>query len=486
MACGLVLLPGCASRGILPAETILHRSLELRIGETESVVLSSGETVRVKLLDLQETTDSVNGSVRRADVKVEVNGQMTTLTSGTYHLPVTVAGVQIDCPVTKGYLEKSGKENPWGLGKDVRLRVWPAGSDWIAPDSFGYPAKQRWFASSTQMANEPVYVDGGDTAAKKVIYYHFGLDISGAEGLVEVVSATDGTVTSSGREALSGLPPDAPSEVRGDNVFIRDSRGWYFRYSHLMIIDPAIRPGAQVLKGQKIGLLGKEGGSGGWSHLHFDFFVRQPSGLWGIEEGYAFLWQAYQREHPSAPVAVARPHALIWAGEKAVLDGSRSWGRGLRYSWTFGDGSTATGAVVERAYPNPGSYSEMLRVEEESGRSDVDFMIVQVIDRSKPDKPPPTIHATYAPTFGIRPGDPVIFKVRTFRDKAGGETWVFGDGSPPAEVKSDGNAVRHAADGYAQVLHRYERPGRYIATVTHLSADGVPAVGKLHVHVGEE
>jgi hypothetical protein len=113
-------------------------------------------------------------------------------------------------------------------------------------------------------------------------------------------------------------------------------------------------------------------------------------------------------------------------------------------------------------------------------------MIVQVIDRSKPDRPPPTIHAAYAPTFGIRPGDPVIFKVRTFRDKAGGETWVFGDGSPPVEVKSDGNAVRHAADGYAQVLHRYARPGLYIATVTHLSADGVPAVGKLHVHVGEE
>ena len=41
--------------------------------------------------------------------------------------------------------------------------------------------------------------------------------------------------------------------------------------------------------GQKLGVLGKEGGSGGWTHLHFDITKRQPSGLWGIEEGYAFL-----------------------------------------------------------------------------------------------------------------------------------------------------------------------------------------------------
>ena len=30
------------------------------------------------------------------------------------------------------------------------------------PGTFRYPAKQRWFASGTQMANEPVHVDGGE------------------------------------------------------------------------------------------------------------------------------------------------------------------------------------------------------------------------------------------------------------------------------------------------------------------------------------
>ena len=68
--------------------------------------------------------------------------------------------------------------------------------------------------------------------------------------------------------------------------------------------------------GQKIGVLGKEGSSGGWSHLHFDIKGRQPSGKWGIQEGYAFLWEAYRREHRPQIIAVARPHHLIWAGEK--------------------------------------------------------------------------------------------------------------------------------------------------------------------------
>ena len=38
---------------------------------------------------------------------------------------------------------------------------------------------------------ESVYVDGGERAGERTIYYHSGLDIGGSEGLVEVVAATD-------------------------------------------------------------------------------------------------------------------------------------------------------------------------------------------------------------------------------------------------------------------------------------------------------
>src|SRR6516225_6411646 len=140
---------------------VLHRTLDLQVGEVQEVSLAPGRTVHVKLLELQEHRDDVNGAVRQAVVRLDVDGQVTNLVSGTYHLPVTLANVQIDCPITKGYLEKSGGQNPWGLLKGARLRLWPAGSAWIARGTFVYPAKQRWFASYTQMANEPVFVDGG-------------------------------------------------------------------------------------------------------------------------------------------------------------------------------------------------------------------------------------------------------------------------------------------------------------------------------------
>src|SRR5207249_5977799 len=136
-----------------------------------------------------------------------------------------------------------------------------------------------------------------------------------------------------------------------------------------------------------------------------------------------------------------------------------------RYQWTFTDGSTAVGAQVERKYEKPGSYSEILKVTDADGRVDYDFAIVQVIDKAKPKLVPPTIHANYAPTFGIKPGDPVTFKVRTFRTTDGNEMWNFGDGSPPVTVRSDGNIKPLAPEGYAETVHRYKQAGHFLVRV---------------------
>jgi hypothetical protein len=57
-------------------------------------------------------------------VHVEVNGAEAWLTSANYNLPQSVGGVQIDCPITRGYNADSG-EDSWGLEKDARLRLWP-------------------------------------------------------------------------------------------------------------------------------------------------------------------------------------------------------------------------------------------------------------------------------------------------------------------------------------------------------------------------
>ena len=161
--------------------------------------------------------------------------------------------------------------------------------------------------------------------------------------------------------------------------------------------------------GQKIGLLGKEGGSGGWSHLHFEIKSRQPSGKWGTQEGYAFLWQAATREQALDVIAVARPHHFVRAGDKVVLDGSKSWSRSgppARFDWTFSDGTTASGPRAEKVYAEPGAYSEILKVTDAQGRS-----CLRLRDRPGPRPgpsrtPAPTIHAAFYPTTGPEAGRP--------------------------------------------------------------------------------
>lgn len=453
------------------------------IGESAQIKLADGSTANVKLLDVQEKRDSMAKAVREAKVKVEVNGAEAWLTSANYNLPQPVGGVQIDCPITSGYNADSG-EDSWGLEKGARLRLWPKGTPWIEPGTFVYPLKQRWFATSTQFSNEPTYVDGGDKPDRKKIYYHNDLDFGGCEGLTEVIAATDGLVVSVSEKTLPGYSL-TPVRPRYDVVYVLDERGWYYRYSHLHTIDAAITMGSRVKMGQRIGILGKEGASGGWTHLHFGIKSRQPSGKWGTEEAYAFAWEAYQRENKPAIIAVARPHHFIRAGEAITLDASKSWSSSTikSYEWTFTDGQTASGAKIERTYSKPGAYSEILKVTDNAGNVSYDFAIIQVIGSDEKNLPP-TIHPTFWPTTGLKPGTEITFKVRTFRT-TGGETWDFGDGTPKVSVKSDGNAKALAKDGYAITQHTFAKAGDHIVSVEHINARGERAVSHLWVHVEE-
>ena len=472
----------------LPKPTIepLVRAVDLNVGQTAEATLNDGSKATVTLLELNEKRDSVRNAVRKAQVKVKVNGQIVNLVSSTYNLPITVGNVQIDCPVTKGYLQNSSKSNAWGLLKDARIRLWPAGSPLIRPETFTYPAGVKWFSSDTQMANVPCYVDGGELPSNKNIYYHYGLDFGGSEGLVEAFSATDGLVVSAAGHVLDGYK-DTPVSPRYDVVYILDDRGWFYRYSHLSMIATPVIPGKRVRIGQRIGLLGKEGGSGGWSHLHFDINSRQPSGMWGTQNGYAFIWQVYQQQFKPDIIAVARPHHLVFTGETVQLDATKSWSRAgdiKSYEWTFCDGTKAKGARLQREYNRPGEYSEILKVTDSAGKVSYDFAVVQVIGRENTDQLPPAIHANYYPTFGLQAGDEVTFKVRSFRTQHGNEVWDFGDGTEPVTVKSDGNANQHDPNGYAVTKHRYRKPGDYIVTVKRDNQYGYTAIGHLHVQVG--
>jgi hypothetical protein len=239
--------------------------------------------------------------------------------------------------------------------------------------------------------------------------------------------------------------------------------------------------------GQKIGVLGKEGASGGWSHLHFDITCRQPSGQWGIQNAYAFAWEAYQRQYRPEIIAVARPHCVGWAGESVELDAGRSWSRcGTieKFEWTFCDGGSALGDKVRRTYDEPGEYNEILKITDARGNVDYDFAVVQVFDKAHPNLLPPPIHAAYYPTSAIKAGDELTFKVAHFAPRMATRC-----GISETAVRSD-RAVRrqcdaHNPEGYAVTKHAYRKPGCYIATVRRSDERGWQAITHLFIRVGD-
>src|SRR6185369_7432053 len=140
----LSLLVVSSAQAELPVPKLepLHVTADLNLGESQEVTLTSGKKVTVQVLDLMEQRDSLRGAVRKAEVKVLVDGKEVTLVSANYRLPVTVGEVQIDCPVTRGYTDRATKTtgglDVWGLDKAVRLRLWPVGSPLVNPGTFMY------------------------------------------------------------------------------------------------------------------------------------------------------------------------------------------------------------------------------------------------------------------------------------------------------------------------------------------------------------
>jgi len=458
------------------------RVVDLNVGEQAEVQLHDGSTASVTLIAFQEHKEPVRQAIYGSTLRLQLNGEEVTLEAGPYHLPVTLAGVQIDCTATRG-LNERGTPAFWGLEKDARLRLWPKGSPWLRPGSMIYPVNQGWHTTRTWFDNEPVH--GGDTI-KQEIYYHAGMDIGASEGLAEVVAATDALVVQRGEAVLDGHTEDTPASPRYDVVYLLDGRGWYYRYSHLKEIADNIQLGAIIKQGDPVGIAGKEGASGGWSHLHFEIKSRQPSGEWGTQAAFGFLHEAYVNQYGLKLYANARPMQMITAGESAVLDGSRSWsaaGEIASYEWTLQSGETLTGPLHTVPYDTPGFYCEPLKVTDGDGRTAYDFAYVMVLDPDDPGHYTPNLNINYHPARPVRVGETITFKVRAFRMKGGTESWDFGDGSLPASTESPDDAAALAPEGYAVIEHSYDKGGHYIVSVSRTHDNGQTAHAKAWVHV---
>ena len=154
--------------------------------------------------------------------------------------------------------------------------------------------------------------------------------------------------------------------------------------------------GDKIKMGQKIGYMGKQGGSGGWVHLHFGVHYKDPeTSVWEVEDAYPYLWESYLSVYKPPLKAIARPHLICGTGQEVTLDGSKSvsmTGNIINYQWLFYDGTTAEGPVQRRKYEKAGEYSEILKVTDSKNNIDYDFTIYSGFRYEYPDKITPAIH----------------------------------------------------------------------------------------------
>ncbi len=438
-----------------------QRIVVLDEGQDAAFKLKNGETRLIRLVSCSESRDSIIGLIRRADIRIEIDGRPLDLVCAPYVLPAESGGMRLQADTTSGWTKLPGR---------VQFSIWDASDPVVDVERFGFPLlAYRLFSHGTQAYDEPVHLGDGDGDPDGQRFYHdYGFDQAGYEGRDEVVGATAGTV------AMFWPSRESPS-----SVLIRDAAGFLWEYGHLNAVAPDIVPGVAVAKGRKIGILGKTGPSGNFSHLHLGCFLSlqdmendRPNRRLNL---YPWLVAAYQAHHPKGLFAVARPHHEVLTGEKIVLDGSHSlaWGgnRIVAWRWVLPDGKTANGARAEASIASPGAYTAALWVKDDQGAEDVDFCQIKVYARDHPEKGMPHIFMTTYPTQDIKTGQPLFFRF-----------WFQGEGGSSMIVDFGDGTVLSGCQSYAEIRHAFKTPGLHIVEARG-EAGGRPVNGKLKVVV---
>ena len=436
-----------------------QRFVHLDPGEVFTFRLKDGREKTIRLESVEESKDTVVGLVRRAAVVVAIDGKRLDLECAPYVLPAEAEGLRIQADTTSGRLD---------MPKRVQLSLWDASDPIVDADLFRFPLLDyRLFSHGTQAYGEPVHLGHRDGDPVGQSFYHdYGFDLAGYEGRQRVVSAIDGTVVQAQREE--------------GTLAIEDDRGIILVYCHLDSILSALREGVKVKRGQWVGMLGRRGGSGNFSHLHVGMYLSRSAmaadQMTRNLNLYPWLLASYLEASGAKLLAVARPHHIVRTGETVVFDGTHSVARGAKiasFRWAFDDGTEASGPRAEKVYEEPGCYSAALWVEDDRGEKDVDFVTVRVFSRSAPESCIPTIFATFTPAADIRPGQPVNFRLWPQGAEAESIRIDFGDGAVLADYVP-----------YSAVTHIFKESGIHVVTISGLSA-GLRVTQKLKVIVEE-
>ncbi len=436
-----------------------QRFVYLDIGESFLFECSDGTKKGITLLSVKEERDSVIKLVRRADVAVTINGKRCDLVCAPYTMPREIDGIRIQADTTSKWLN---------IPKRVQFSLWDAADEIVDTESFSFPLPQyRLFSHGMQGYNEPVHLGHRDGDPGGQCFYHnYGVDLAGYEGRQKVVSCIDGVVSRIDRG-------------EGD-LFIRDDSGFELCFCHLDAVLSGLEEGTAVRRGQWVGMLGKRGGSGNFSHLHVGVRLQTPE--WFTRSGgmsrtlnlFPWLVAAYRKEHGTDPLAVARPFKTVRTGERVQFDGSSCIAGSSRitaFKWKFHDGTSVNGPRATKAYKEPGCYSASLWIEDASGKRDVDFYTVRVYAKSDPEHVVPTLFVTYTPAEEVRVGDPVNFRI-----------WPQGRGVASISVDFGDGTVLRDYTPYSAITHAFTSPGIHVVTVSG-KAGTLPVAQKTKVYV---
>ncbi|MDG6222611.1 MAG: PKD domain-containing protein [Candidatus Bathyarchaeota archaeon] len=157
------------------------------------------------------------------------------------------------------------------------------------------------------------------------------------------------------------------------------------------------------------------------------------------------------------PVAVfTESPEPAYATETVTLNASESYdtdGTITTYTWNFGDGTTATGAIVTHTYENSGSYKIELTVTDNEGATDSTTSTKTILNNEP-------IAAFTQTSEEANKGEKIVFDASESFDVDGTiveYTWTFGD-----QTTSTGVIVDHS----------YPNTGEYTVTLTVTDDDG--------------
>ena len=156
------------------------------------------------------------------------------------------------------------------------------------------------------------------------------------------------------------------------------------------------------------------------------------------------------------PVAKFEPTETVYTGEAITFNATSSHdpdGVINSYVWDFGDGTDATGIIVNHTYSDDGDYIVTLTVTDDDGSTGTFTSIKTVLNRS-----PFAYFTEDAPT--VLTGESIHFDASSSNDPDGhiiAYIWNFSDGTSASGVI---------------VSHAYEDDGAYTVTLTLIDNDG--------------